>query len=232
MSTVSDSSADVQIDEITSVTEMIPDSPDSPVQQSSPAPYVPIVRPGEQGAPAPMPQSADLADIQATVLQPVHRLFRPFKTTVTMPTLAVPAPPTTSAEDLLLWFQQLDELFQLVPDFEFMSKILTMVAATPAFHMAPLMKYISNGVTDKTLEYEQFKQFLHARFCLCLLAIATFSTLHVNCHLFPSVAGEECGGLARFCKILTSFVEMCFPEQLEFLNFQSRHIILMKEFSS
>ncbi|CAK8689892.1 unnamed protein product [Clavelina lepadiformis] len=163
MSTVPDSSADVQIDEITSVTEMIPDSPDSPVQQSSPAPYVPIVRPGEQGAPAPMPQSADLAEIQATVLQPVHRLFRPFKTTVTMPTLAVPAPPTTSAEDLLLWFQQLDELFQLVPDFEFMSKILTMVAATPAFHMAPLMKYISNGVKDKTLEYEQFKQFLHAR---------------------------------------------------------------------
>ena len=42
----------------------------------------------------------------------------------------------------------------------------------------------------------------------------------------------SCGGLARFCKILTSFVEMCFPEQLEFLNFQSRHIILMKEFSS
>ncbi|CAK8684825.1 unnamed protein product [Clavelina lepadiformis] len=129
MSTVPDSSADVQIDEITSVTEMIPDSPDSPVQQSSPAPYVPIVRPGEQGAPAPMPQSADLADIQAT-------------------------------------FQQLDELFQLVPDFEFMSKILTMVAATPAFHMAPLMKYISNGVKDKTLEYEQFKQFLHARLIL------------------------------------------------------------------
>ena len=83
-----------------------------------------------------------------------------------MPTLAVPAPPTTSAEDLLLWFQQLDELFQLVPDFEFMSKILTMVAATPAFHMAPLMKYISNGVKDKTLEYEQFKQFLHARLIL------------------------------------------------------------------
>ncbi|CAK8678473.1 unnamed protein product [Clavelina lepadiformis] len=163
MSMVHDSSADVQIDEITSVSAMIPDSPDSPVQQSSPAPYVPIIRPGEQGALAPMPRRADRADIQATVLQPVHRQFRPFKTTVTMPTLAVPAPPTTSAEDLLLWFQQLDELSQLVPHFDLMSKILTMVAATPAFHMAPLLKYISNRVKDETLEYEQFKQFLYAR---------------------------------------------------------------------
>ncbi|CAK8692059.1 unnamed protein product [Clavelina lepadiformis] len=166
MSMVPDSSADVQIYEITSVTEMIPASPDSPVQQSSPAPCVPIIRPGEQCALAPMPQSADLADIQATVLQPVHRLFRPFKTTVTMPTLAVPSPPTTSAEDLLLWFQQLDELFELVPDFHLGSKILTMVAATPAFHMAPLLKHISDRDKDETLEYEQFKQFLHARLIL------------------------------------------------------------------
>ncbi|CAK8676255.1 unnamed protein product [Clavelina lepadiformis] len=104
MSMVPDSSANVQIDEITSATAMIPDSPDSPDQQSSPASYVPIVRPGEQGALAPMPQSADLADIQATVLQPVHRQFRPFRTNVTMPTIAVPAPPTTSAEDLTYYF--------------------------------------------------------------------------------------------------------------------------------
>ncbi|CAK8677438.1 unnamed protein product [Clavelina lepadiformis] len=83
MSVVPDSSADVQIADITSVTEAvslqsvtfidltIPDSPNSPVQQSSPAPHVPIVRPGEQGSLALMPRRADLTDLQGTVFQPI-----------------------------------------------------------------------------------------------------------------------------------------------------------------
>ncbi|CAK8689415.1 unnamed protein product [Clavelina lepadiformis] len=173
MSVVPDSSADVQIDDITSVTAAvplpsrtfidltIPDSPDSPVQQSSPAPHVPIVRPGEQGSLALMPRRADLADMQGTVFQPVHKQFQPYRTNITVPILAFPAPPTTSAEDLLLWFQRLEETFQLVPDFHLWRKIFTMIAATPAVHLDPLMQYMADRMTDKTLQYEQFKQYLH-----------------------------------------------------------------------
>ncbi|CAK8688539.1 unnamed protein product [Clavelina lepadiformis] len=151
MSMIPASSADVQIAEITSATELIPDSPDSQVQQSSPAPYEPTVRPGEQGALAPMPQRANLADVRATVLQPVHRLFRPFKTTVTMPTLAVPAPPTTSAGDLLLWFQQLDELFQLVPDFSFMKQNPYLGSSHTCFPHGPLVEMKKLNLHDNDL---------------------------------------------------------------------------------
>ncbi|CAK8685982.1 unnamed protein product [Clavelina lepadiformis] len=78
MSMVPGCSADVHFDDITSITAAgslpsvtfvdltLPDSPDSPVQLSSPVPHGRIVRPGEQGSLAPLPKRAVLAGLQQT----------------------------------------------------------------------------------------------------------------------------------------------------------------------
>ena len=44
---------------------------------------------------------------------------------ITVPILALPAQPTNSADDLFLWFQRMEEIFELVPQLEFVTKIFS-----------------------------------------------------------------------------------------------------------
>ncbi|CAK8686593.1 unnamed protein product [Clavelina lepadiformis] len=128
-----------------------------------------------------MPRRADLADWQRTVLRPVHKQFQLYGKDISVPILAFPAPPTTSAEDLLLWFQRLEETFQLVPQFHLVGKIFTMIAATSAVHLAHLLQFfdeMAGGIPDETLQYEQFKQYLQN---LLLLELST--NMYLFCHL-------------------------------------------------
>ncbi|XP_076799804.1 uncharacterized protein LOC143444896 [Clavelina lepadiformis] len=120
-------------------------------QWKLPKPQLPIIRPGEQGSSSFMPRRADLADWQRTVLRPVHKQFQLYGKDISVPILAFPAPPTTSAEDLLLWFQRLEETFQLVPQFHLVEKIFTMIAATSAVHLAHLLQFIDEMMNDETL---------------------------------------------------------------------------------
>ncbi|CAK8682974.1 unnamed protein product [Clavelina lepadiformis] len=176
MSMVPGCSAGVHIDDITSNTAAgslpsvtfvdltLPDSPDSPVQLSSPVPHGRIVRPGEQGSLAPLTKRAVLAGLQQTVLRPIYRQYRVWGPDITVPILALPAQPTNSADDLFLWFQRMEEIFELVPQLESVTKIFSMIAATPAVHSVNLLETLNDKagrISDKLLLYDQFKLYLH-----------------------------------------------------------------------
>ncbi|XP_076825813.1 uncharacterized protein LOC143471272 [Clavelina lepadiformis] len=125
----------------------IPDSPDSPDEQQATAPQPSNIRPGEQGSDYPLPGRREMAFLKQTVL-------------------AFSSPPTTSAEDLELWFQRLEAMFDLVPQISFETKIFTMIGATAAVQSTDLLRFflrLRNTVPIGTQAYEQFKSYLKHR---------------------------------------------------------------------
>ncbi|CAK8689289.1 unnamed protein product [Clavelina lepadiformis] len=153
----------------------IPDSPDSPDEQPAPAPQPSIIRPGEQGSDYPLPGRREMAFLKQTVLHPVYKYYEILSPEISHLTkhsdispkvLAFSSPPTTSAEDLELWFQRLEAMFDLVPQISFETKIFTMIGATAAVQSTDLLRFflrLRNTVPIGTQAYEQFKSYLKHR---------------------------------------------------------------------
>ncbi|CAK8683296.1 unnamed protein product [Clavelina lepadiformis] len=153
----------------------IPDSPDSPDEQQATAPQPSNIRPGEQGSDYPLPGRREMAFLKQTVLHPVYKYYEILSPEISHLTkhsdispkvLAFSSPPTTSAEDLELWFQRLEAMFDLVPQISFETKIFTMIGATAAVQSTDLLRFflrLRNTVPIGTQAYEQFKSYLKHR---------------------------------------------------------------------
>ncbi|CAK8678735.1 unnamed protein product [Clavelina lepadiformis] len=147
--TTSDTPAGLSID-IAMPDPPIPDSPDSPDEQPAPAPQPSTIRPGEQGSDYLLPGRREMAFLKQTVLHPIYQYYEILAPDISHLTkhsdistkvLAFSSPPTTSAEDLELWFQRLEAMFNLVPQISCETKIFTMIGATAAVQSTDLLRY-------------------------------------------------------------------------------------------
>ncbi|CAK8671296.1 unnamed protein product [Clavelina lepadiformis] len=153
----------------------IPDSPDSPDEQPAPAPQPSTIRPGEQGSDFLLPGRREMAFLKRTVLHPIYTYYEILAPDISILTkhsdfsvnvLAFPSPPNTSAEDLELWFQRLETMFDLVPQISCETKIFTMIGATAAVQSTDLLRFflrLRNTTPLGTQAYEQFKSYLKHR---------------------------------------------------------------------
>ncbi|CAK8672630.1 unnamed protein product [Clavelina lepadiformis] len=169
--TTSDTPAGLSID-IAMPDPPIPDSPDSPDEQPAPAPQPSTIRPGEQGSDYPLPRRREMAFLKQTVLHPIYRYYEILAsdisplTDISTKVIAFSSPPTTSAEDLEIWFQRLEAMFDLVPQISCETKIFTMIGATAAALATDLLRFflrLRNTAPLGTQAYEQFKSYLKHR---------------------------------------------------------------------
>ncbi|CAK8685439.1 unnamed protein product [Clavelina lepadiformis] len=166
----------------------IPDSPDSPDEQQAPTPQPSIIRPGEQGSDYPLPRRREMAFLKQTVLHPIYKYYELLAldisplTDISTKVIAFSSPPTTSAEDLEIWFQRLEAMFDLVPQISCETKIFTMIGATAAVLATDLLRFflrLRNSMPLETQAYDRFK------------------------------AGEECSGLGATSNTTIGIVETC-----------------------
>ena len=164
-STTSDTPAALSID-VAMPDPPIPDSPDSPDEQPAPAPQPSIIRPGEQGSSYPLPGRRELAFLKQTVLHPIYKYYEIWRPDISPKVLTFPSPPTTSTEDLVLWFQRLEAMFELVPQIDCETKIFTMIEATAAVQSTDLLRFLGrlrDTMPLGTQAYEQFKSYMKHR---------------------------------------------------------------------
>ncbi|CAK8673873.1 unnamed protein product [Clavelina lepadiformis] len=169
--TTSDTSAASSID-FAMPEQPIPDSPDSPDEQPVPAPQPSTIRPGEKGSDYLLPGRREMAFLKQTVLHPIYTYYEILASDISHLTkhsdisvkvIKFPSPPTTSAEELELWFQRLETMFDLVPQISCETKFFTMIGATAAAQATDLLRFflrLRNATPIGTQAYELFKSYL------------------------------------------------------------------------